>query len=449
MHHMLLYIDPGTGSMLFTILIGVVTAGVYALRKALVKARFVLSGGKQEKAAADKERIAIFSDSKRYWNVFEPICDELERREVSASYLTASPDDPALGKDYNYVKCAFIGEGNKAFAYLNMLKANIVLSTTPGLDVYQWKRSRDVSWYAHVFHAVGDVTMYRMFGLDYYDAILMAGSQQAEQVRALEKLRGLPQKELIEAGLPHMDALMERLQNAKELPPHPTTVLLAPSWGPSAILSKYGERIIASLLATGYHIIIRPHPQSFESESDLMERLLKAYPASDQLEWNRDNDNFEVLRRSDILISDFSGVVYDFALIFDRPVIYTEPAYDKGPYDAWWLDEELWTFGMLPRFGRQLDIADLDKMKAIIDECLANPVLKEGREQARDEGWTWRGNAASTIVDYLLAKEAELETGAEETTEEDAQQGEGVAQQDEENPQQDASVPQEDEGDPQ
>ena len=39
-------------------------------------------------------------------------------------------------------------------------------------------------------------------------------------------------------------------------------------------------------------------------DPDLMDKLMKAYPADDQLEWNRDNDNFEVLRRSDILISE-------------------------------------------------------------------------------------------------------------------------------------------------
>ncbi|MBE6464857.1 MAG: CDP-glycerol--glycerophosphate glycerophosphotransferase [Eggerthellaceae bacterium] len=408
MHDMLLYIDPGTGSMLFTILIGVISAGIYGLRKALVKARFILGGGKQEKSGVEKERIAIFSDSKRYWNVFEPICDELERREVPASYLTASPDDPALNKTYSHVKCAFIGEGNKAFAYLNMLKSNIVLSTTPGLDVYQWKRSRDVSWYAHVFHALGDATMYRMFGLDYYDAVLLAGPCQTEQIRALENLRKLPEKELVTVGLPHLDAMQERLQSAPALPPHPTTVLLAPSWGASAILSRYGGRIIESLLKTGYHVIVRPHPQSFESESDLMERLMKEFPASDTLEWNRDNDNFDVLRRSDIMISDFSGVIYDFALIFDRPVIYTEPAYDKGPYDAWWLDEDLWTFNVLPHIGAQLDMAALDKLKEIIDDCLNNPRFEQGRKQARDEGWAHRGEAAVRIVDYLLSKEAEL-----------------------------------------
>ena len=72
---------------------------------------------------------------------------------------------------------------------------------------------------------------------------------------------------------------------------------------------EYGKKIIDVLLQTGYHIIVRPHPQSFTSEKDLMEGLMKEYPDSEQLEWNRDADNFEVLKRSDILISDFSGVI--------------------------------------------------------------------------------------------------------------------------------------------
>ena len=65
---MLYYIDPGTGSMLFTIIIGAASAGIYALRKAMLKARFVLSGGKQEKVDSERRQIVIFSDSKRYWN---------------------------------------------------------------------------------------------------------------------------------------------------------------------------------------------------------------------------------------------------------------------------------------------------------------------------------------------------------------------------------------------
>ena len=78
------------------------------------------------------------------------------------------------------------------------------------------------------------------------------------------------------------------------------------------------------------------------------------YPDSDRLEWNRDTDNFDVLRRSDILISDFSGVIFDFALVYDKPVIYTDPQFDLSPYDAWWLETPLWRTTALPRLGREL-----------------------------------------------------------------------------------------------
>ena len=313
-----IYIDPGTGSMLFTILIGVLSAGAYFLRNSIMKLRFIFSLGKQEKTESDNVPFAIFTDSKRYWNIFKPICDEFEKRGQEAVYLTASPDDPALSEQYEHVTAQFIGEGNRAFARMNMLKADVVLSSTPGVDVYQWKRSRDVKWYAHILHAANDVTAYRMFGIDYYDAVMTSGDYQAKQVRQLEELRHLPEKELPMIGLPHMDALRERLQQAGELPEHPVTVLLAPSWGPSSILNKFGSRMIDALLNTGYHIIIRPHPQSYTSEKEMLDALMNRYPSDDRLEWDSSNDNFEVLRRSDILISDYSGVIFDFSLVFDK-----------------------------------------------------------------------------------------------------------------------------------
>ena len=411
------YIDPGTGSMLFTILIGVISAGVYALRKLAIKLRFMLSGGRQKRDAEPEAPLVMFSDDKRYWSVFEPICDELESRGIAASYLTASPDDPALSKNYAFVKREFIGEGNRAFAELNMLQADIVLSSTPGLEVYQWKRSRDVGWYVHVLHAVSDATMYRMFGIDYYDAVLLTGPFQERQVRELERLRNLPEKELRVTGLTYMDAMARRIEELGPAPEHPTTVLLAPSWGASAIFSLYGGTIIDALLSTGYHVIVRPHPQSFASEKDLIEGIMRDFPESEQLEWNRDSDNFEVLRRSDIMISDFSGVIFDFALVFDRPVIYTEPSYDAAPYDACWLDEEPWTFKVLPQIGRELEMHDAGSLQEIIEECLTDERFQAGRDQAREECWACRGRAAAEVVDYLSEKLATMkEKGPDRST---------------------------------
>lgn len=406
---MVLYIDPGTGSMLFTILIGVVGAAIYGLRELYIKMRFNLSGGRVSAVDEKHENIVIFSDHKRYWNVFEPICDEFERREKSLEYMTFSPDDPALDKNYQHVKCTYIGEGNKGFAKLNTLHADILFSSTPSLDVLYWKRSKNVKYYIHIPHAANDPSMYRMFGLDFYDAIMISGDYQEQQIRELEKIRGISQKELPKAGLIYMDAMKKRLNEAGAEPDHPVTVLLAPSWGSNSIFSTYRGKIIQALIDTGYHIIVRPHPQSYTADKELLDEIMNEYPGNEQLEWNRDNDNFDVLRRSDLLISDFSGIIFDFTLVFDKPIIYADTSYDKAATDACWLEEETWTFQTLPKLGPQLSESKLADMKSMIDDCLNNPKYKEARKQAALETWAYPGESVKRTVDYILEKERDLE----------------------------------------
>lgn len=401
------YIDPGTGSMLFTILIGVLGAAFYSARMLFIKLRYRLGGGKVE--ALDKKiPLVIFSDGKQYWKVFAPICKELSARGQEVVYYTMSEDDPALSAELPGMTAEFIGEDNRAFTKLNFLKANVVFSTTPGLDVYQWKRSKDVDFYVHIPHAPNDITLYRMFGIDYYDSILLSGDYQVKQIRQMEAKRELPAKDLKLVGIPYMDDMAARLDSVGAAEPHERTVLLAPSWGDSALFGVYGGKIIEKLLETGYHVIVRPHPQSFKSEKELMDKLMEKFPNSDKLEWNRDSDNFEVLRRSDILISDFSGVTFDFSLIYDKPVIYTTPNFDLGPYDAWWMEEPLWTTTILPHIGAELTEDKMDSLKELIDTCIEDPRYAEGRKKAKAETWANAGAGAKKVADYLQEKLATL-----------------------------------------
>ena len=406
------YIDPGTGSMLFTILIGVLGAAFYSLRMLFIKLRYRLGSGKIEEL--DKKiPLVIFSDGKQYWKVFAPICKELSARGLAVVYYTMSEDDPALSAELPGMTAEFIGSDNRAFTKLNFLKANVVFSTTPGLDVYQWKRSKDVDFYVHIPHAPNDITLYRMFGLDYYDAVLLSGEYQIAQIRRLEEIRELPAKDMALVGIPYMDDMAARLAAVGPAGAHERTVLLAPSWGDSALFGVYGGKIIEKLLETGYHVIVRPHPQSFKSEAALMDKLMAQFPNSDKLEWNRDSDNFDVLRRSDILISDFSGVIFDFALIYDKPVIYTNPNFDLSVYDAWWTQDPLWTTSVLPRIGAELTEDKMDAIKALIDTCIEDPRYAEGRRTAKEETWANAGSGAKAVADYLEKKLAAL-TGRKE-----------------------------------
>ena len=140
----------------------------------------------------------------------------------------------------------------------------------------------------------------------------------------------------------------------------------------------------------------------------MLDRLMAKYSDTSKVQWNRDNDNFEVLRQSDILISDFSGVIFDFSLIFDKPVIYTEASFDKRPYDAAWIDEEMWTFRVLPNLGLELTKDNVDCIKDLIDRCIEDPSFQTGRDNARSETWVHIGEGTTRSVDYILKKYNEV-----------------------------------------
>ena len=375
----LLYIDPGTGSMLFSIIIGIAGVLIFAGHALIIKLKFFFLGGRAKNDDSMKIPICIFSEGKRYWNVFKPVLDEFEKRGKDIHYLTASPDDPALTSDYKHVHAEFIGEGNKAISKMNLINADLVLSTTPSLDVFQWKRSKTASYYVHLPHMPNDITTYKMFGLDFYDAVLLSGSYQEDEIRRLESMRSIPAKEIVLTGIPYLDKMKERLDSTSrdDITEKERTVLLAPSWGSNGILTAYGASFIESLIKTDYRIIIRPHPQSFTSEKDLIDRLMKQFPESDRLRWNRDSDNFDVLNEADILISDFSGVIFDFALVFNKLVIYTEPVNDWSQYDCSWDTEELWTYKILPRIGRKLTKDNFGSIGSLIEDCISGGDSKD------------------------------------------------------------------------
>ena len=408
-----LYIDPGTGYMLFAILIGLLGVARFVFKGLWVKLRFLASGGKKNDSYENTIPLVVFSDDKRYWNVFEPVLFELNSRGFDCVYMTMSEDDPGLKQTaMSHVKTEYIGSGNKAFAKLNFLKATMLLSTTPGLDVYQWKRSKNVKYYIHIPHSPAEMTTYRMFGIDYYDAVLTSGQFQTDDTRDLERIRHLPAKEIVLTGSPFMDEkwkrLTERSSVTKTNNKDSHIVLLAPSWGSSSILHKYGADFIRDLLKTGYHIIIRPHPQSFKSEKEMIDKLLSEFPESDQLEWNSDSDNFDVLNRADILISDFSGVIFDFALVFDKPVICADTDFDTSPYDVWWLNRNPWGLSVIHRLGVKLTPDNRNEIKSLIDVCLEDDSFAKSRRELREEAWAFQGEGTQHMTDYLISKYADL-----------------------------------------
>ena len=135
---------------------------------------------------------------------------------------------------------------------------------------------------------------------------------------------------------------------------------------------------------------------------------MEKFPESDQLEWNRDTDNYPVLARSDLMISDFSGVIYEFAFLFDKPVICALQDFDKSKYDVWWLDTPTWKLEYIPQMGAILNEENVGKIKELIDSVIEDKQYSENRKRIRNEVWLHPEEGAKRVADYLLSKYAEL-----------------------------------------
>lgn len=417
-----LYIDPGTGSMLFSVLLGALTALYFVGRALIIKLKFVMTG---KKTSVQKQNagIVLFCEGPQYINVFLPVLEAFENRKVHVNYYTSVEDDPSFKAGYMYVKSEYIGQGNTAIARLNFLQADICLMTTPGLDVYQLKRSKGVKHYSHVLHAVGDATTYRLFGLDYFDSVLLSGDYQKKDIRLLEADRNVKEKELVTVGCPYLDvlekklaALQERNKSAQDTKNF--TVLVSPSWGKSALLSRYGEKLLDPLVKTGFHIIVRPHPQSKKSEGAMLEGLETRYKDSPNLEWNYESDNINALSRADIMISDFSGIIFDYVFLTGKTFLYVNEDMDLRPYDAGDLAEmeppvEAWQFSVLPSIGKKLSEADFENIDEVISGCVKNSDYKNGQKKAKETAWMHRGQSGERIADFLIQKQSEIHEQAE------------------------------------
>ena len=400
----LLYIDPGTGSALFSIIIGVIATAYFLFQALYVKFKVFFTGGKAKRGA--KNKFVIYAEEKRYWTLFKPIVEEFEKRGIELLYLTSSRDDPVFETGYQHIKPEYLGEGNKAFARLNFLSADFVLSTTPGLDVYQWKRSKTVKHYSHIRHSADEPVKYELFGMDYFDSILLSGSDfQINDIRKLEQHRNIPEKQLVTVGCPYLDEYAKKFELIPEEKEQIFTVLVSPSWGQSALLCRYGEKLLDPLIKTDWRVIVRPHPQSLIVEKDMIDKLFTKYSENSNLVWDFERENIYSLKKADIMISDFSGIILDYMFLKTKPVIYVSENLDwrsRDAIDIYENQEDMWTFRNLKKVGIELKQEMFNELPKIITGATNNVSLQNAIEDIKTEAWHFQGNAGEKTADFMI-----------------------------------------------
>ena len=128
------YLDPGSGNALIYLVLSFFGAIIFSLKGLFYKIVGKKDLLEDEQALKENQHnIVIFSEGKMYWNTFRPIVEVLIKKNVVFSYYTMDIYDPCLTIDAPNMNNCYIGNGNRAFAKISQLQADVVLSTTPNI----------------------------------------------------------------------------------------------------------------------------------------------------------------------------------------------------------------------------------------------------------------------------------------------------------------------------
>ena len=406
------YLDPGSGNALIYMALSFFGAIIFSL-----KSLFYRIMGKKDLAEdgqaseENQHNIVIFNEGKIYWNTFKPVVEALLKKKAIFSYYTMDINDPCLEMDEVNMNNRYIGNGTRAFVKISKLKADIVLSTTPniGTEGYPVARSKSIKKLVHVFHAFDDSACYHRGSLDNYDAVMLVGEFQKPSIRKLENLRGLPPKELCEAGLPYFDVLEEKkMSYPKQVETsNVKTILVAPSWGVKGCLSQYGSKFISLLAQAGFYVIIRPHPQSLKTESELLEQIKNELSSFENVEWDFNADGLLSMQRADLLISDTSAVRVDFLFLYQKPIITLEmPLENMTDFEIADLGGS-WKEEALKQIGYTLEKERIEELPTIAREVMETKIPQEIVAFREKNVYNYK-RSGEVIADYLIENAQQL-----------------------------------------
>jgi CDP-glycerol glycerophosphotransferase (TagB/SpsB family) len=157
------------------------------------------------------------------------------------------------------------------------------------------------------------------------------------------------------------------------------TILFAPSWNESKenLLEKYGFEIINHLIKKEYNVIFRPHPEHYKRFKEIIKKILHNFEKENKFHLSKNLSDLESLEKSNLLITDYSGISLEFIAVFRRPVILIEVGTKKFNKD-WNFSNLLFEDKFKEKFAEKIDCNPLDL------ENLSNLIEKKINQNSVD-----------------------------------------------------------------
>lgn len=329
------------------------------------------------------KHLVFYSESSGFYKYYKGIIEYiLKNTNIAVHYITSDPNDQvfAISQSQPRLKPYYIAE-KRLITLMMKLDCDVMVMTMPDIENFHIKRSyvrKDIE-YVYVPHCIDSINMtMRTSAVDHYDSVLCVGKHQKEEITNTEAVYGLPHKTLVDWGYTLLDEMRAQYAASAHEDKPGKKILIAPSWQKDNIVDSCLEEILDTLKGRGYQITVRPHPQEVRLKQAYMEQLEAKYAADRDVEIQTDFSSNSTVFEADLLITDWSGITYEYAFTTLRPVLFIDtpmkvmnPEYEKintPPINIW----------MREVIGAVVKPDELEKLPEAVERLLS------GRDEYRE-----------------------------------------------------------------
>ncbi len=320
------------------------------------------------------KHLVFYSESNGFYKYYKGIIEYLlENTNITIHYITSDYNDNIfeLEKENPQIKAYFIDD-KRLITLMMKMDADVVVMTMPDLETYHIKRSylrKDIE-YIYIPHAMDSLNMtMRTKSMNAYDTVYTTGPYQYDEALKTNEYYQLQNRKIIKWGYSLLDDMLKNYQKIKK-ENKVKTILIAPSWQKENIIDLCLEDILEVLKGRDYQVIVRPHPQEVRMKKEKFEQMKEKYSHNKNIKIETDFSTNDSVFNADIMISDWSGIAFEYAFTTNKPVIFIDtpmkimnPEYKKievEPFNIWARE----------KMGKVVPLNEIKLLNTIIEEIL-------------------------------------------------------------------------------
>ncbi len=308
----------------------------------------------------------FYSEGKVYQNNFYNFIVKLNEKSKSKIYYVSSEINDKINLEG--VVNIYISKGLARLFFFNYIKCKFFFITLTDIGNYYLKRSNKVDKYVYIFHSPISLSRsYTPKAFNNYDIFFSIGKKHSEELTKIFQNNNLKNKNVENIGYFYFDFLNKKLNLQKF---ENNTILIAPSWNynPKNFINTSCIELISRLLNKKFKVIFRPHPQHYTKNKIILKQIRKNFKENTNFKFDNNFSNIESIQKSEILITDNSGIAIEFCLIAKRPVFYFDSSLKLHNRDYYQISDTTIEDIIKKKFGKIIRDSDLIKIREVIEE---------------------------------------------------------------------------------